>query len=253
MKIFIALLLWILLLLVTPMLGLRDPIRTNPSHTLEAPSFEHSFGTDNAGRDVLSRTLYGGQRSVFTASIAASIAILPALLLGVLAGISPKFDKPLVILFNTMLAFPALLLALVILTLLGRGLVPIAIATGISQMAFYARLVRGLIQQNRHQGYVLAAEAAGANTWHILYRHLLLTARPQLLSYASVTWTYCLINSAALSLLGLSNDPSLPDWGIMLATGRESFRYAPWAVLAPGLAIVLTVILVNRLADKLSG
>jgi peptide/nickel transport system permease protein len=252
MKIIFLLLLWIALLLAAPLLPLPDPSRTDPSRTLEAPSLEHLFGTDNAGRDVLSRSLYGGQRSIFTATLAASIAILFALLLGIVAGISTKADRPLVILLNTMLSFPALLLALVILTLLGRGILPIAIATGVSQIAFYARLVRGLIQQNRHQAYVLAAEALGASNWHILIRHLLPNAVPQFLAYASVTWVYCLINSSALSLLGLGNDPSQPDWGIMLATGRETFRHAPWAVLAPATAIVLTVILVNRMADKLA-
>jgi peptide/nickel transport system permease protein len=253
MKTFTVFVLWVLLLLAVPVLGLPDSTTTDVSHIIEAPGFEHLFGTDNAGRDVLSRTLYGGQRSMFTATLAAIIAILPALLLGMLAGMNPVFDKPITIFLNTVLAFPALLMALVILTLLGRGLLPIAIATGIAQMAFYARLVRGLIQQNQDQAYVLAAEAAGASTCHILYRHLLPNVRPQLFAYASVTWTYCLINSAALSLLGLGNDPSQPDWGIMLATGREGFRYAPWVVLAPALAIVLTVILVNRLADKASG
>src|SRR5690349_17971698 len=135
MKTFILFLLWILLLLAAPMLGLHDPVLTDPSRTLEAPSFEHPCGTDNAGRDVLSRTIKGGQYSVFTASLAAIIALIPALFLGMLAGMSPSVDKPLVILVNTILAFPALLLALVILTRLGRGLLPIAVATGISQMA----------------------------------------------------------------------------------------------------------------------
>jgi peptide/nickel transport system permease protein len=251
MKTFALLSLWILLLLAAPLLPLPDPSKTDVEHTLEAPSVEHLFGTDNAGRDVFSRTLYGGQRSIFTASLAAGIAILVALLLATVSGISTTLDKPLVILLNTTLAFPALLFALVILTLLGRGLLPVAIATGVSQIAFYARLARGLIQQNQHQGYVLAAEAQGANRWHILTWHILPNTRPQLLAYASVTWVYCLINSSALSLLGLGTDPSQADWGIMLATGRETFRHAPWAVLAPALAIILTVILVNRLADKL--
>jgi peptide/nickel transport system permease protein len=251
MKTLALLFLWILLLLAVPLLPLPDPSRTDVEHTVEAPSFEHPFGTDNAGRDIFSRTLYGGQRSIFTASLAAGIAIVFALLMAMASGISRKLDKPLVILLNTMLAFPALLFALVILTLLGRGFLPVAIATGVSQIAFYARLARGLILQNQHQGYVLAAEAGGANRWQILTWHILPNARPQLLAYASVTWVYCLINSSALTLLGLGNDPSQADWGIMLATGRETFRHAPWAVLAPALAMIFTVILVNRLADKL--
>src|SRR5690349_10525896 len=136
MKLFAFLLLWILLLLAAPLLQLPDPSRTDVSNTLAAPSLEHLFGTDNAGRDVLSRSLYGGQRSILTASLAALIAILPALLLGMLAGMSSRVDKTFVILLNTLLAFPSLLLALVVLTLLGRGLMPIAIAIGISQLAF---------------------------------------------------------------------------------------------------------------------
>jgi peptide/nickel transport system permease protein len=251
MKILLILLLWIGLFCSAPLWNLPQPTQTDASRSLEAPSLEALFGRDNAGRDVLSRLLYGGQRSLFTATLAAAVAILPALLLGVLAAMFPRLDKLIVIFLNTLMAFPALLLALLILTLLGRGLLPIALATGLAQMAFYARFVHGLIQQNQHQAYVLAAAALGANRWHILLRHLLPNTRAQLLSYASVTWTYCLINSAALSLLGLGSDPSLPDWGIMLATGRESFRHAPWLLLAPAVAIVISVILVNRLADNL--
>lgn len=251
MKILILLLLWIALIFSAPLWGLPQPFQTDASRNLEAPSLEAPLGKDSAGRDVLSRLLYGGQRSLLTASLAASIAILPALVIGILAGMSSRIDRFIVIALNTLLAFPALLLALVTLTLLGRGLLPIAIATGFAQMAFYARFARGLIQQNRHQAYILAAEAMGAGRWHLLCWHLLPTARPHLLSYASVTWTYCLISSAALSLLGLGSDPSMPDWGIMLATGRENFRHAPWVVLAPAAAIVISVMLVNRLADNL--
>lgn len=242
---------WFALLLLAPILPLANPSQTDPSRTLEAPSSEHLLGTDNAGRDVLSRVLLGGQRSILTATLAASIAIIPALILGILAGINTRADTLISILLNTFLAFPALLLALVVLTLLGRGLLPIAIATGLAQLAFYARLVRTLILQSRQESYVLAAEALGATPWQILRWHLLPSSQPQLFAYASVTWAYCLINSSALSLLGLGTDPSLPDWGVMLATGRETFRHAPWAVLAPAIALIISVSLVNKLADEL--
>lgn len=244
---------WLLLILIAPLLTSIDPRQTNPSEILQSPRQNHIFGTDNLGRDVFSRTLHGGQRTLFISFTAALIAILPALLLALLNHIShPIFDKLTDILLNTWLAFPSLLIALVILTLLGRGFLPIAIATGLSQLPFFFQVSRGIFRQEEARPYVIAAKSLGASNWHIVTKHILPNARPTLGAYASITFAYCLINSAALSLLGLGGDPSIPDWGIMLASGRDAFRAAPWSAIAPGIAVSITIILMNKLADTFS-
>ena len=245
-------LLWLMLILIAPLISTHNPSRTNTDDILQAPSQYHFFGTDNLGRDVYSRTLHGGQRTLIVSITAALIAIIPALVLAMLNHINHKFtDSLIVLLLNACLAFPSLLIALVILTLLGRGIISVAIATGIAQIPFYLQVSRGILQQEASRQYVTAAKSLGASNWHIVIRHILPNARPTLTAYASITFAYCIINSAALSLLGLGGDPSVPDWGIMLASGRDAFRAAPWAALAPGVAISITVILMNKLADTL--
>lgn len=242
--------LWIALLLFVPFVSPYNPRQTNPENTLQAPNASHIFGTDNIGRDVFSRTLHGGQRTVLIAFIATLIATIPALLLATLSIIGNQTTDALIqILLNTFLAFPSFLIALVILTLLGRGFLPIAIATGLAQFPFYLQVTRGLFKQENSRQYVTAGKSLGASNLHILIYHILPNARPTLTAYASITFAYCIINSATLSLLGLGGDPSIPDWGVMLATGRDSFRYAPWSAIAPSITISITVILANKLAD----
>ena len=241
---------FLLFWLISPLLSTHNPTRTNPENTLQAPDSTHLFGTDSLGRDVLSRTLHGGQRTLSIALLSLLIAVVPALFLGSASSYAQMLDTIIVMLMTAALAFPSLLFALVILTLLGRGALPIAIATGIAQSPFYFQVVRSLLQQERSRDYIIAAESLGASQWHILIRHILPNARPTLVAYGAVTFSYCIINSAALSLLGLGGDPSIPDWGVMLASGRTAFRAAPWAAIAPAVAISLTVILTNKLADS---
>lgn len=241
---------WLSLIMIAPFANNTDPRLTDPRNVSQAPDSTHIFGTDNLGRDVFSRTLHGGQRTIAISITASLIAILPALLLAVLNQIHPTYtDRGLIILLNAWLAFPSLLIALVILTLLGRGFFPVAIATGLAQSPFYLQVARGILHQESSHPYVTASQSLGASNWHIVMTHILPNARPTLTAYASITFTYCVINSAALSLLGLGGNPAIPDWGIMLASGRTAFRTAPWSAIAPGLAISITVILVNKLAD----
>lgn len=242
--------LWLGLLLLAPIVSPYNPRQTNPENTLQAPNASHIFGTDNIGRDVFSRTLHGGQRTILIALTATLIATIPALLLATLSNIGNQvIDALIQIILNASLAFPSLLLALVILTLLGRGFLPIAIATGLAQFPFYLQVTRGIFKQEQSRQYVTAAKSLGASNLHLLIYHTLPNARPTLTAYASITFAYCIINSAALSLLGLGGDPAIPDWGVMLATGRDTFRYAPWSAIAPSVAISITVILANKLTD----
>lgn len=243
---------WLILILVAPLFSSQDPRQTDTSNTQAPPQIAHPFGTDNLGRDVYSRTLHGGQRTIFISLGALAIAVIPSLILSVLALLTGNTGYRLIsILLDAWLAFPSLLIALVFLTILGRGTSSIMIAVGVAQLPYVLRVILTSLEQQQHQPYVMSAKSLGATYWHIIQYHLLPNARPTIISYISITFAYCVINSSALSLLGLGDDPSIPDWGVMLATGRDTFRYAPWTALAPAIAITITIMLVNKLADAL--
>jgi ABC-type dipeptide/oligopeptide/nickel transport system permease subunit len=239
-----------LLIVVAPLLAPADPMRTDPASQLQPPSPNHLLGTDLLGRDVLSRALYGGRHTLLIAAMATLIAVVPGLLLGLLV-VSSVTDRLINIVLNALLAFPGLLLALLVLTLVGQGALPLALATGVTQIAPFARVTRSAVLQARTQGYVGTAYALGATRLRVVIRHILPNILIILLAYTGVVFAYAILNSAALSFLGLGSEPGVPDWGVMLYEGRQAFRTAPWVAAAPGLAITLTVILVNHASDQL--
>jgi len=243
----------VILVFLAPLIAPTDPMRTDPASQLQPPGEGHPLGTDLLGRDVLSRVLYGGQRTLVVAALATIIAVIPGIVLGLLAGTSGgRLDDVIGLLLNALLAFPSLILALVVLTLLKAGILPLALATGIAQVASYARVTRSAVIAVRGMGYVEAARAAGASDWHLTINHILPNIQTPLLAYMGVVFSYSILNSAALSFLGLGGEPGVPDWGVILAEGRTAFRAAPWIGIAPGLAITATVWAVNRLADQLT-
>ncbi|MBZ0277674.1 MAG: ABC transporter permease [Anaerolineae bacterium] len=240
------------MVLFAPILTYYDPMKTNTDQLIQPPTGEHPLGTDTLGRDNLSRLLYGGRRSLLIALLSTLIVVVPGIFLGLIAGWSGVWvDRVIVVGLDTFLAFPALLLALVCLTVMGQGILPLIVATGLAQVAGYASVIRGAVMGIRHQTFVEAARSTGASNVWIMAHHILPNIRETALSYAGVVFGYSLLNSAALSFLGLGGEPGIPDWGIMLAEGRTAFRTAPWASIAPGLAITLTIMAVNRLADDL--
>ncbi len=247
-----VLLVVVTLALLAPALAPADPMQTGEAQ-LQPPGGDHLLGTDLLGRDVLSRALYGGRRTLLIAVLATVFAVAPGALLGLVAGtLGGRLDALIVMLLNALLAFPSLVLALVVLTLLGAGLLPLAAATGMAQVASYARVTRSAVIGVRSMGYVEAAHAAGATRLHVVSNHILPNIRVTLLAYAGVVFSYSILNGAALTFLGLGGEPGTPDWGVILAEGRTAFRVAPWIGLAPGVAITITVWAVNRLADRLT-
>lgn len=241
----------IITVLFAPILAPNDPMATNSADALQPPSADYLLGTDALGRDVLSRVLHGGQRTVLIAGLATGLAVAVGLGLGVLAGSGGRLvDELLAVLINALLAFPGLLLALVIVTLLGMGPLSVAVATGVSLLAGFARVTRATVQRTRSAGFVDAARALGAGPLWLTWAHVLPNALPTLLAYVGVTFAYAVINSAALSFLGLSGALGMPDWGAMLYDARVTFRAAPWASFGPGVGITLLVYAVNRMADR---
>ncbi|MDX1995190.1 MAG: ABC transporter permease [bacterium] len=241
-----------LCMIVAPFFAPYDPMQTNTDEITQPPSHVHLLGTDQLGRDVLSRLLHGGQRTLAVAFLASLFAVLPGLLFGLIAVAGGKtVDRLLMVLVNAVLAFPSLLLALVVLTVPGQGSWQLALATGLAQAGYYARVARSAFLAVETQAYIESARAIGLRWPRLVLRYYLPNARSNLIGYAGLVFSYSIINSAALSFLGLGGEPGVPDWGVMLADGREAFRTAPWVGLAPGVAISLLIWMCTSVADRL--
>ncbi len=238
---------------LAPWLARHDPRTARPEDQLQAPSVQYPFGTDLLGRDVYSRVLYGGRRTLGVALLTVAVT-LPGLVIGMVAGYAGRWiDLALMTLMDALLAFPSLLLALALIALFGNGMVQIALAVGVAGIPAYARVTRAAVIEARGKPFVETARAVGARPEGILWRHVLPVIAPPLLAFAGVTLSWAILNSAALMFLGYGGDVSAPDWGVMLADGRAAFRVAPWIAVAPGVALSLTVFAINLLASGLNG
>ena len=227
-------------------------MQTDPAVQLQAPSQTHWWGTDLLGRDVLSRTLYGGRQTLQAAVLATLLASVLGLPLGLMARArNPLLAAAALASINAMLALPGLIVALVVITLLGRGVLPLILALGLSEIAPFAFATRGAVGAIHSEGYIEAAVNLGANERHILVDHVWPNVQPTVIAYAGVVFSYMLLNGAALGFLGLGSELGTPEWGVMLAEGRAAFRVAPWISLAPGLMLSLTIWAVNDLADRI--
>jgi len=239
--------------LAAPLLAPADPIRVNLPAQLQPPSAAHLMGTDNFGRDILSRVLHGGRVSLGVAAAATLISLLISLVLGGLAGyLGGLFDDLVMRTVDLTLAFPRLVLAITIAGLLGAGLGSVVIAIVAVSWAWYARVIRGMVLQAREEQYVLAAHAVGASVPRVLLRHLLPAIIGQLAVLTSLDFGRIILAISALSFLGLGIRPPAPEWGAMLNESRLFFARQPELMLYPGLAIFLTVLGANLLGDALS-
>jgi ABC-type dipeptide/oligopeptide/nickel transport system permease subunit len=262
----IPLIMTLFVLLLAPLVAPYDPMATDTANQFQPPSMTHWLGTDQFGRDVLSRLLHGGQRTLGVALTATGIAIVGGTLLGIVSAhlggrsnhrhsllscIANVMKFTAEVLVSALFAVPGLVLALAVVTLLGAGLPSLAVATGISQIAPFARLVSAAARQTVVLPFVEAARAVGAPEQRILRLHILPNLLPTLLSATLIAFAYCLLNSAALSFLGLGAPPGQPDWGAMLFEGRQVFRVAIWVGVAPGIAITSLVALALWTADRL--
>lgn len=248
-----TLLLFIILAAVfAPIISPYDPILISTADRLQPPSSEHIFGTDDFGRDILTRVLYGGRLSLMVGLTSVAIGSLSGILLGVVAGYYGGWVDVIIMRFiDVILSFPSILAALVIVAILGRGLSNVVIAVGISQIPFMTRVVRASTLSTKETDFVLAARAIGSNDFRIMLWHIL----PNIIAPIIVTITNsiagAIIFAAALSFLGLGVQPPTPEWGVMLSEGRAYLRAATWITTFPGLAIVVTVMAINLLGDGL--
>jgi peptide/nickel transport system permease protein len=242
----------VLLALAAPWLAPRDPNRTAPRDALHAPGSGFLLGTDNYGRDVASRVLYGARISLAVGLLSVSIAVGIGAPLGLVSGFyGGRLDALAMRAMDVLLAFPGILLALAIVSVLTPGLGNVMIAVGLAAVPTYARLMRASALSARELLYVESARAMGARDLFILTRYVLPNVVAPLIVTATLGLGTAILSSAALSFLGLGSQPPTPEWGRMLSEGRDYLREAWWISTFPGLAIMLTVLAMNLLGDGL--
>jgi peptide/nickel transport system permease protein len=244
----------VVLLIILAVVGERlapyDPNAIAMDNRIAPPSVMHWFGTDEFGRDVLSRVLAGARVSLLVGLIAVGISLTAGTLLGLVSGYYGGWvDETIMRVMDVFFAFPAILLAIAIVAALGPGINNAMIAIGIVYTPIFARITRGSVLAVRGDVYVEAARAVGNPDWRILMRHILPNIAAPIIVETSLSMAFAILAEAALSFIGLGTQPPDPSWGRMLSEGRAFIQLAPWIGIFPGLAIMVTVMGFNFLGD----
>jgi len=243
---------FLLLTLLAPYVAPYDPYDQDLSSALSGPSLDHPFGADQYGRDVLSRVMVGSRTALLAILVADGIALFAGCAMGLVAGVAGEWaDSAVMRVVDVLLAFPYLLLALIIVAALGPSLLNSMIAIGVVYTPQYARLIRGQVLAVKTTEYVLAARAVGASRLRIALSHILPNSFTPVLVMATVQAGSVVVETAGLSFLGLGAQPPSPDWGAVLAEGQSYFLTAWWIATFPGLAIFVVVIGFNLFGDAL--
>ncbi|MDI6823035.1 MAG: ABC transporter permease [Bacillota bacterium] len=239
-----------MLSLLAPWLAPFDPLAVNPAHRLQPPNRAHLLGTDQLGRDVLSRLMWGGQLSLTVGLIAVSIELSAGTVVGLASGyLGGTVDAVVMRLCDVMLAVPGLVLALFIVAILGPGLTNVMVALGIGGIPGVTRLVRGATLAVREREYVESARAAGAHAVQVMARHVLPNVLPPILVLTTLDVGTIILAGAGLSFIGLGAQPPSAEWGAMLTGARDYFTRAWWLSVFPGLAIMAVVLCLNVIGD----
>ena len=238
--------------LFAPQIATHDPIRPNYRTMLQPQSKAHWFGTDEVGRDIFSRVVYGARISIFVGLLALVVGLTIGVSIGLLSGyyggtvdiIGMRF-------IDLLLSFPGILLAILISATFGAGLFPVILAIGMYSVPTFSRITRGSVLAIKGRGFVEAAKALGASTPRILFRHILVNIFGPILVYATLRMGSAVLTTAYLSFLGVGVAPPTPEWGLMLNTARNFMREAPHVIIFPGSAIFIAVLVFNILGDGL--
>ncbi|GGO20817.1 ABC transporter permease [Deinococcus humi] len=229
-----------------------DPVQYLPADRMQGPSARHWLGTDLYGRDLLSRVIYGSRISLSVSVLSVAFALIVGGLLGALAGFYLKWVDTLIMrLTDILLAFPAILLAIALLAFLGGGFWNLTLAIAVAFTAPFARVVRAAVLRSREAMFVEASTALGASDTRLLWRHVLPNSLGPVMVEVTLRLAYAILGEAALSFLGLGTQPPAPAWGQMIADGRPFLETNAWISVAPGLAIMVTVLGFNLLGDAL--
>lgn len=220
-------------------------------HRFQLPSRAHLLGTDELGRDIFSRILYGGRFSLTIGFAAVGVSFAIGTLLGIVAGYYRKLDSVIMRLIDIMMAFPGILLAIAIVAALGPGLVNVIVALGINEIPGFARVTRSLVLSLREREFVMAATLIGGSDAYVVRRHVLVNLVSPIIVFGSLRVSTAVLAGATLSFLGLGIQPPTPEWGAMVSTARQYIALAIHTMLFPTLAIFITVVAFNLLGDAL--
>lgn len=236
-----------------PLVAPHSPTDQHLEERLKPPSRVYPLGTDNLGRDLLSRTLFGSRSALLVGIVSVAISCLLGSLVGLIAGLSVRaVDDLLMLVMDSLLSFPTVLLAITVVSFLGYGLVQVMIAIGVIYSPTFARLVRAETLALKGEGYVEAAHALGTPLVKVVFRHILPNLLGKVVVQCSITFALTVVIEASLSYLGLGAQPPTPSWGLMLKDARDYLVQAPWMALYPGIALAMTVLCFNILGDALS-
>lgn len=243
---------FILLAIFAPLLAPHDPVQQSWTTIRKPPSLQHWFGTDESGRDLFSRVIFGARASLLAGVVSILIALGLGVPLGLLAGYGGRWTDALISrITDAMLACPFLILAIALAAFLGPSLQNAMIAIGLTVAPIFVRLTRGQVLAVKVEDYVEAARAVGNPPTRIAYKHILPNILPALIVQATISVATAIIAEASLSFLGLGQQPPAPSWGSMLNTAQRFLTNAPWMAIWPGLAIFLIVLSFNMLGDGL--
>ena len=241
-----------LMAVFAPVVAPYDPVALNPPARLQGPSTEHLVGTDQYGRDTFSRIVYGGRVSLTVAFASVALAALVGGFLGLLSGYYRGWLDALIMrVTDVLLSFPAILLAIALLAFFGSGILNLVLAIGIIYTGPFVRVTRAAVFTVREELYVEAGRALGARDGRVLAAAIIPNAAAPLIVETTLRLAYAILAEASLSFLGLGVQPPAPSWGQMIADGRSFLALSPWATVAPGLAIMVTVLGFNLLGDAL--
>ncbi|TKH46435.1 nickel ABC transporter permease subunit NikC [Paenibacillus terrae] len=239
-------------LFILPEFMKNDPLLVSLTRRLQSPSGEHWLGTDGLGRDLMSRVVYGGRNTVGTSLLILLLSLGIGIPAGVIAGVMGKgVDRLFMRVSDSFLAFPDYLIAIVLTGLLGPGVVNLMIAIVLVKWVAYARLVRSSLMAEKEKDYIYSARLSGVPTIRLVIRHLLPAAFREIVVVATLDLGKIILMIAALSYIGLGLQPPTPEWGAMLNEGRAYFHSSPLAMVIPGVAIMLFVLLSNLIGDQL--
>ncbi|OWV72001.1 peptide transporter [Rhizobium sp. R634] len=257
----IGLVVFVIILVVAifaPVFAPHAPNEQNREVLLAVPAWMEGgrasfpLGTDAVGRDILSRLIYGARFSLFIGVVVVTLSVVCGVLIGLVAGyFRGKIDTAIMRLMDIILAFPSLLLALVLVAVLGPGLTNAMIAISLVNQPHFVRLTRASVITEREKEYVIASRVAGAGTLRLMFKTILPNCLGPLIVQATLAFSAAILDAAALGFLGMGAQPPTPEWGTMLAESREFISRAWWVVTFPGLAILITVLAINLMGDGL--
>ena len=239
--------------MAAPLIAPHHPTEQKVEDRFQPSSKTYMLGTDNFGRDILSRLIYGSRSALLVGIVAVTIAVTIGMIVGLIAGLANRhIDNILMLLMDSLLSFPTILLAITVVSFLGYGLLQVMLAIGIIFSPVFARLVRAETLVIKTEAYVEASRALGSPIIKTVYKHIIPNLLGKVVVQCSITFALTVVIEASLSYLGLGTQPPEPSWGLMLKDARNYLVIAPWMAIYPGMALALTVLSFNMLGDTLS-